>query len=182
MISYSVVFLISTTSHFLSLVVAAPALPYLDAGVIQLPPSSSINASAPDQLLQPPDPSVYRLRPDGPLYITIKDFGDQMIYRDAVLCLGLAWTDIKQRIARSDERHGGRVLQSHEWVHGSVRLKTVPNLPAVIDYGLLEDYVTGIRHFATKSGGYWEWRVTFMARVRDDTFRKYGTAEMTIVR
>ena len=87
MFFYSVLFLVSTISHFLSLIVAAPALPNHNGGVIQLPPSSSINVSAPNQLLQPPDPSVYRLRPNGPLYITIKDFGDQLVYRDAVLCL-----------------------------------------------------------------------------------------------
>ncbi|KAL8925542.1 MAG: hypothetical protein Q9208_003433 [Pyrenodesmia sp. 3 TL-2023] len=176
------VILSGTIFQLFTLVVAAPALLNSNSGIIQLPSSSSANVSAPHQLSRPSDPSIYRLRPDSPLYITLKDLGDQMVYREAVLCLGTAWLDINSKIAESAERHGGDVTQTLEWVQGNVRLKVIPNPPALMDYGLLKDYVTGIRNFGTREGGYWEWRVTFLARVRDREFRKLGTAEMTIVR
>ncbi|KAL8755104.1 MAG: hypothetical protein Q9184_004899 [Pyrenodesmia sp. 2 TL-2023] len=182
MFSYSVVVIVSNIFQLLTLVVAAPALPNNHGGIIQLPSSSNTNVSAPQQVFRPPDPSIYRLRPDGTLYIILRDLGEQMVYREAVFCLHMAWVDINSKIAQSAERHGGDVMQTLEWVYGSVRLKIIPNLPAVMDYGLLRDYITGIQTFATREGGYWEWRVTFLARVRDLEFRELATAEMIIVR
>lgn len=93
-----------------------------------------------------------------------------------------AWTDISNIIARSRRPQGGVVRTAHEWVHGAVRLKISPNFPSVMDYEVLQEYISGITGFATSHGGYWEWRITFEARVRQVEFRTYGRAQMSIAR
>lgn len=215
----TLVLIANAFSYFLGLASAAPALPNGDSGIIQLPSSSSTNASIPHWLSKPNDPSFYHLSLGSPLYITLKDFGDQIAFRDAEYCLyvnppiialepmhqhttsfycsfpvhllfclinfdasGDAWMDISLKIARSSEPHGGEVRQTIRWEHGSVRLKVFTNFPAVMSYELLQDYVSGIRTFAAKAGGYWACKIEFAARVREVEIRTLGRAEMSIVR